>query len=275
MITKTKTKTKMHPKILNLRLRSTPYSYGPGIGHLTQTQLKEIETRVAKRQKEGQTTAYFVIWGVRNDRGEGFLKGSMAKSINERGPKSGAKQKIVVCYWHDLTDPIGKPTDIVEDDLGAYVVFTWADEEKVPTAKRAKSLIEDGILNGWSFGFDHIWDKMEYDEDTDTIWHKEVELYEISPVTFGADQNTFTVRSKKDFKNEKLRLDELTVTVLSGLPRTKQLEIRQLLTRHISLAKVEPDKLQALDKSKLKPLDKTKPKLSLAIRLANKIKQTT
>jgi HK97 family phage prohead protease len=257
----TQIKTMIHPKIQELKLRSKPYStYGPGIGFVKPEVLAELEKRAAKRRDDGQETAYFALWGVRNDRGEGVMKGAFTKSIKERGPKSKAKQKIVVVYQHDITDPIGLPTEIVEDDLGAYVVYEYADEDAVPSAKRAKSLIAQGILNGWSFGFDYVWDKGEYDEKTDTIWWKEMELFEISPVTFGAEKGTFTVRSKGEYQSAKLRLDDETEIALTGLPRNKQLEIRQLLTKHITLAKIEPDKLTDV---KSKPLNKRKPKVSL------------
>lgn len=227
--------------------------------------LKELQVRSAARSKEGQNTAYFCIWGVRDDRGTGWLKGAFNKSIQDRGPKSKANQKIVVVWMHDILDPIGRPLEIVEDDLGAYAVIEWDDPEAVPNAKRAMSQIRSGTLNGWSFGFDYIYDKMKYDEDVDTIWISEAELFEISPITFASMKETFTVRSKQDFESAKMLLDEETQIVLQSLPKIKQLEVRQLLTKHVSLAKVEPDTLEHL---KSKTLKLSEPKDSIITDLA-------
>jgi hypothetical protein len=116
----------------------------------------------------------------------------------------------------------------------------------VPNSKRAQAQIESGTINGWSFGFDYVWDKMEYDEKTDTVWIKEAELYEISPHTLPSMKETQTVRSKAEFEHEKFLLDDETDNMLSSLPRNKQLELRQLIHRHISLARIEPDSLDVL-----------------------------
>jgi len=257
-------KKNLHPKIHQLRLRSKPTNYFD----VPESKLVELQTRAKAIQvEENQCAAYFCVWGQRDDRGTGWLKGAFTKSIQERGPKSKAKQKIAVVYYHDLRDPIGKPIEIVEDDFGAYVIFEWADLEAVPSAKRAKSLIENEIMNGWSFGFDYVWDKMTYDEVSETVWIKEADLYEISPLLFGSSRQTFTVRSAAEYESAKLLLDQETEDILSGIPRVKQLEIRQLLTKHISLARLEPDTLENIRE---KTLEKDKPKKVSLISRMNK-----
>lgn len=253
----------LHPKIKALQLRSKPVNYFD----IPESRLEELQTRAAKiKVGENQTAAYFCIWGIKDDKGTGWMKGAFANSINQRGPKSKAKQKILVLDYHDLRSPIGKPLEIVEDDFGAYTVFEWADPEAVPAAKKVRSLIDQEIQNGWSFGFDYIWDKgkMVYDEANETVWIKEAELYEISSLPFGSNRNTFTIRSKEDFEVQQLIFKEQIDAVLSDLPRLKQLEIKQLLTRQSSLAKIEPDNLETIKETLEK---KTKPKESLYSRL--------
>lgn len=260
-------KTTIHQKIKELQLRSKPVNYYDIPGDL----LTELQTRAAKiKVEENQCAAYFCVWGQKDDKGTGWMKGAFTKSIQDRGPKSKAKQKIAIVNQHDLRDPIGKPIDIVEDDFGAYVVFEWADGEAVPSAKRIRSLVADQIMNGWSFGFDYIWDKMTYDEVQETVWIKEADLYEISPLLFGSNRNTFTIRSKIEFENAKITLDQETDDTLSGLPRLKQLEIRQLLTKHISLAKLEPETPEGIREKTLK---QTKPKKSLYGKLSEHLNQ--
>jgi len=250
-----------HQRIKALQLRSKPFNF-----QVTSSEkLEEMKVRASKiKVEEGQTAAYFCVWGVRDDRGTGWVKGCFSKSIKERGPASKANQKIVICWMHEITDPIGRPAEIVEDDFGAYVIINWDDPEAVPNSKRAQSQIGSGTINGWSFGFDYVWDKMSYDDKSDTVWVKEADLYEISPYTFASIKETKTIRGAADFENAKVALDEETKFTLASLPRNKQLEIRQLLTKHISLAKIEPDEFDVIKKKTLKV---RKPKKSLISRL--------
>lgn len=247
-----KTKT-IHPKIKQLQLRSKPTNFFT----IPEERVQELQTRAAKIKSEtGQTVAYFCIWGVRDNKGTGWVRGAFAKSIKERGPLSNATQKIVIVWQHDICDPIGRPAKIVEDEIGAYVVIDWDDPEAVPNSKRAQSQIESTTINQWSFGFDYVWDKMYYDELTDTVWIKEADLYEISPVTFASLKETFTVRSKDEYESTKLLLDEETTHILSNLSRKKQLEVRQLITKHITLASIEPESFDDIKKKTLKKRSK-------------------
>jgi len=263
-------KTKiLHPKIKELQLRSNPTNFF----EIPESKLQELQTRAAKIKREtGQTVAYFCVWGVRDNKGTGWFKGAFTKSIKERGPDSKANQKIVICWQHDICDPIGRPAAIVEDDYGAYVIINWDDPESVPNSKRAQSQIDSGTINQWSFGFDYVWDKMSYDEVTDTVWIKEADLYEISPVTFASIKETGTVRSKEQFESAKLNLNDETTFVLENLPRRKQLEIRQLITKHITLAKIEPESFDDIKKKTLKK--RSKPVQSIWKELETEINKT-
>jgi HK97 family phage prohead protease len=246
-------KNKLHQKIKELQFRSKPINWFS----IPEDRINELQTRAAKIQSEtGQTVAYFCIWGVRDSKGTGWVRGAFSKSIKERGPLSAASQKIVIIWQHDICDPIGRPVKIVEDEIGAYVIIDWDDPEAVPNSKRAQSQIDSKTLNQWSFGFDYVWDKMSYDELTDTVWIKEADLYEISPVTIASLKETFTVRNKDEYESTKLLLDEETVHVLSNLSRKKQLEVRQLITKHITLAQIEPDSFDMIKEKTLKKRNK-------------------
>ncbi len=188
--------------------------------------------------------AYACVWGVRDTYGTVWVKGCFAKSIRERGPGSEAKQKIVMLWQHDTRDPIGRITSMEEDDYGLLIGYALDDGDSVPSAKRAHSQIKSGTINGWSFGFDWIWDKLEYEEKTDSILVREAELFEISPVTFPSINQTYSLRAKVDFESAKFQLSEDTEELIKSLPRAKQLEARSILTRHITLAKIQPDELR-------------------------------
>ena len=132
----------------------------------------------------------FASFGNKDSAGDILIKGCFAKSIAERGPQSNTNRKIAFCWMHDVTDPIGKILNIWEAEDGAYAEVQLSNFDAVPNAKRAWFQLQDGDINQFSFGFQYIWDKMEYDEETDAFIVKEVRLHEISVVTLGCNEET-------------------------------------------------------------------------------------
>lgn len=240
---------KLHPKIKALKQRSAPVTYSTlsvrADGTLTDNKMS-VEEKTVK--------GYLIVWGVRDSYGTMFLKGCCAKSINDRGPQSNSKYKITFLWQHRQDDPIGQFTVLKEDDYGLYFEAVVDDPEEVPTAKRALSQINSGTINQFSAGFDYVWDKMEYDDQMDCILLKEIDLYEGSAVTIGANMETYAIRSAQDLSRAKEDLHDETEDFIRSIPRKQQLELRQLIARHISLAKIEPDELRQ------KTLDNSEPK---------------
>ncbi|HEY8969725.1 MAG TPA: HK97 family phage prohead protease [Puia sp.] len=196
--------------------------------------------------EERTIKGYLIVWGVKDDYGTIFLKGSCAKSIQERGPNSNSKYKITALWQHDQKDPIGQFTVLDEDDYGLY--FEAVCDAGVYSADRAVIQVRSGTINQFSVGFDYIWDKVEYDEKLDALLLKEIILMEGSAVTIGSNMETYAIRSAEDFENQSEFLRQETESFIKSLPPAKQLEARQLFTRNISLAKAEPEvqKLLAL-----------------------------
>lgn len=129
-----------------------------------------------------------------------LVKGCFAKSINDRGPESSTNRKIAFLWQHDMRDPIGKILKIEEREDGAYATVQLSDFDAVPNAKRAYYQLQEGTLNQFSFGFNYIWDKVEYDEEKDAFIIMEVKLYEISVVTMGANEETEYIGEIDDMK---------------------------------------------------------------------------
>ncbi len=244
----------LHSKIKDLKLRASTLtkstSYVDKEGNLITPDLK-IEADAASRTVKG----YLAVFGIPDDYGTMPIKGCFAKSINERGPKSQSKQKIAFVWQHDITDPIGQFTVLEEDDYGLYFEAVC---DEVPSGDRALRQINSGTINQFSYGFAYVWDKMEYLEDTGVIAMYEVVMYEGSPVTLGSCSETYAIRSLADFETQKDLLDLETEDFIKAVPRNKQLELRQLIAKHISLAQVKPDELRQ------KPLTEHKPDESIA-----------
>lgn len=132
----------------------------------------------------------FASFGNRDSDGDILVKGCFAKSINDRGPQSNTNRKIAFVWQHDIKNPIGKILNIWEEEDGAYAEVKLSNFDAVPDAKRAYYQLVDGDINQFSFGFEYVWDKVEYDETKDAFIVKEVKLYEISIVTLGANEDT-------------------------------------------------------------------------------------
>lgn len=244
----------IHEKIKDLKLRAAPVtssaSYVDKDGQLVTIDLKQtvdIESRTVK--------GYLAVFNTPDSYGTVAVKGCFAKSINERGPQSQSKQKIAFLWMHDICDPAGQFTVLKEDDYGLYFEAVCDD---VPTGERALKQINSGTINQFSYGFDYVWEKMEYDEQRDAILMFEVVLYEGSAVTFGSGAETYAIRTVEDFETKKEQLDFETEDFIRSVSRNKQLELRQLIAKHISLAQIKPDELRQ------KPLETHKPTEPLA-----------
>ena len=217
--------------------------------------VKSVEVDMAKRAAsntdERVLRQYFCIWGVKDDYGTVPIKGCFSKSINERGPNSKSTYKIVALYMHELEDTVGLPTVLEEDEIGLYAEVPML--EGVQVADELAIRHKAGVCNNGSYGFNYCWDKMEYEEETDSIIMKECELLEISFVTIGSQKGTYGVRnSKGEIVDETLIED--TDDLIRQIPRKIQLQVRNLIDRHITLAKNQPLE------QRQKALEETEPK---------------
>lgn len=112
-------------------------------------------------------------------------KGAFTKTLIER------KDKIPVLWQHDMTQPVGVPLELKENDAGLYIRGKLSKTER---GNEALELMRDGALKGLSIGFDPIKWNMTKENDSDPEWDAvrhitELKLWEVSLVTFGADPN--------------------------------------------------------------------------------------
>jgi uncharacterized protein len=109
-----------------------------------------------------------------------------------------SNRKVAFLWQHDRKDPIGRIVDFWEDEEGAYVKVELSDFDSVPNAKRAWAQIQDEVINQASFGYSYVWDAVKYiraekDDEEGYFLVGEVELYEVSLVTLGDNENTEVV----------------------------------------------------------------------------------
>jgi len=250
---------KLHPKIQALREKVgylPIYEFRPNRKAYDALPDDKKKIRSSETESNREIEQYFAIWGVPDDYGTQPMPGCFIKSINDRGPKTKATNRIVVLNQHDRRNPLCIPTSLEEDEIGLRGKYTPdADiEENNTLVKRVKS----GTINGGSYGFGYVWDKMIYDDKTDIIHMYECELYEVSPVTLASQGESYVVRGKSGLYEDKF-LEEETEDLIKKIPRQHQLEMRSLIARHISLAGKQP-----LEKRR-KALNDGKPKQRSAI----------
>jgi len=235
----------LHPKILEFRNKvgTSPIKYA-----YRKTALKQPAT--STKEDEGRTLKqYFAIWGIKDDYGTMPLKGCFSKSIRERGPASEATYKITALYMHRQGDSVGLPAVLEEDETGLYAEIPVV--EGIQVADELVIRHKRGLCNNGSYGFDYVWDKMEYDEKADAIVMKECDLFEISFVTIGAQTETYGVRNSDGTYTDDFLLED-TEALIRKVARKDQMELRSLIDRHIALAKSQPNeqKQDSLDTSK-------------------------
>lgn len=230
----------LHPKIEALRKLEQPINYCR-MGKVTSDGKKMIDTRVVK--------GYGLMHDSKNSYGEKFLKGAFDKSISDNGPKSNAS------YQLKFRDRHGKAmalfNNIGHDDAG--LAFETKPLDRVTGSDDLLTQLDSGTINNFSIGFRHIWDKTEYDDETDTIICKEAILHEISAVDIPADKGTYAIRTQEDIDSI---TDDVEEFIINSLPRKVQLEARRLFTRCMTLGSSEPlEEFRQALKDRNKPSD--------------------
>jgi uncharacterized protein len=205
----------IHSKIIERKSTALPINYVSTV----------IETRNTSLLDQRIVEGYGNVWSQKNSHDEKFLKGCWTRSIAENGPTSEAHYKIKFRGRHN--NALALFDTLREDDIGLY--FKTKPLDDIDEADDMLKQIRSGTINNFSTGFRYNWDKMEYDEETDTLIVKEARLFEISAVDIPSDLQTFAIRS-----NEPLEMDEIE-DFIQSLPKNKQLECRKLISQCLSI----------------------------------------
>jgi HK97 family phage prohead protease len=131
----------------------------------------------AEEGDAGTFSGYGSIFG-NVDLGQDVVeKGAFSRSIAKRGAKG-----IKLLYQHRIDEPIGIFDEIVEDERGLKVKGRLAMGTQ--RGREAYELMKMGALDGLSIGYRLEPKGYTYDADKGRRYLKEVDLMEISAVTF-------------------------------------------------------------------------------------------
>ena len=142
-----------------------------------QSEIKAVKGDEDEEYEKGMFEGYASVFG-NTDLGNDIIQmGAFKKSLRKRGSKG-----VKLLYQHKSDMPIGVFDSIKEDGEGLYVKGRLALGTQA--GKEAYELIKMGALDGMSIGFKANPDKVSYDKRSKKRNIGEVDLMEISLVTF-------------------------------------------------------------------------------------------
>jgi len=145
---------------------------------------------VKQLKDNGYFSGYASVFDVADNDRDVMEQGAFAASL--------ANHKPVKLLWqHDMSEPIGTIHTLREDARGLYIEGKLLLD--VQRAREAHSLLKEGALEGLSIGYR----VKEYSLNPDTGMRHlhEVELMEVSLVTFPANEEATVVQVKGDVQH--------------------------------------------------------------------------
>ena len=130
---------------------------------------------------DGTVEGYGSVFGVRDNYDDVIAKGAFVQSL--KGHKAAGTMPAML-WQHDADKPIGIWTEMVEDEKGLRIKGQLAME--TVKGKEAHALLKMGALNGLSIGF--MSKEWAYDRDTEVRTLTAIDLWEVSLVTFPANE---------------------------------------------------------------------------------------
>lgn len=128
---------------------------------------------------DGTVEGYGSVFGLRDTYDDVIQPGAFAASL---GAHRAAGTMPAMLWQHDPSEPIGVWSEMVEDEKGLRVKGRLVlDAER---GRAAHALLKAGALNGLSIGF--MAKQWAYDRDSEVRTLTEIDLWEVSMVTFPA-----------------------------------------------------------------------------------------
>lgn len=144
-------------------------------------QVRSYALQIKATGDDGSIDGYGSVFGVRDNYDDVIAAGAFAASLAEH---KAAGTMPAMLWQHDSDCPIGIWTEMIEDAKGLRIKGRLALD--TVRGKEAYALLKMGALNGLSIGF--ISKQWAYDRDTEVRTLTEIDLWEVSLVTFPANE---------------------------------------------------------------------------------------
>ena len=130
---------------------------------------------------DGTVEGYGSVFGVRDNYDDVIASGAFQASLKAH---KAAGTMPAMLWQHNAGEPIGVWTEMVEDAKGLRIKGQLALD--TVRGKEAHALLKLGALNGLSIGF--VAEEWTYDRDAQIRTLTEIDLWEVSLVTFPANE---------------------------------------------------------------------------------------
>ena len=136
-----------------------------------------FEAEIKADGDEGVFTGMASTFGNKDLGNDIIQRGAFKRSLQKRPAK-----RVKLLFQHDSKQPLGIPTEIVETDKGLRLKGKINLEKQI--GRETLSDIKFGSLDGLSIGFSVPKGGADFDRDSGVRILKEIDLHEISIVTF-------------------------------------------------------------------------------------------
>lgn len=177
----------------------------------------DVPLKLKSVDDSGVFEGYGSVFGVKDSYDDIVVPGAFENSLAAWKAKSAMPAML---WQHNMSEPIGIYTEIREDDVGLFVKGRLLIDDD-PLAKRAHAHMKAGSLTGLSIGY--VLKDWEYDRTKEAFLLKEIDLWEVSPVTFPSNDEARVSDVKSAFARGETPSQKSIERVLSdvGLSRTQ------------------------------------------------------
>ena len=152
-------------------------------------EVRSFAMQIKATGDDGMIEGYGSVFGVADSYDDVIARGAFAASLQAH---KAAGTMPAMLWQHEADEPIGVWTEMSEDAKGLKVRGQLCLDTSC--GKEAYALLKMGALNGLSIGF--ISRQWSYDTETDIRTLTEVDLWEVSLVTFPANESARVIGVK-------------------------------------------------------------------------------
>lgn len=205
-------------------------------------EVRSFALQIKAAGDDGTVEGYGSVFGVRDNYDDVIAKGAFIQSLKDH---KAAGTMPAMLWQHDADKPIGVWTEMVEDEKGLRIKGQLAME--TVKGKEAHALLKMGALNGLSIGF--MSKEWAYDRDTEVRTLTAIDLWEVSLVTFPANEKARVTNVKASPDDVAKAIKHLTAAIklheahMDGTEPTSD-------ESQMKMMKMMKDALSALQKAK-------------------------
>ena len=205
-------------------------------------EVRSFALQIKAAGDDGTVEGYGSVFGVRDNYDDVIAKGAFVQSLKDH---KAAGTMPAMLWQHDADKPIGVWTEMVEDEKGLRIKGQLAME--TVKGKEAHALLKMGALNGLSIGF--MSKEWAYDRDTEVRTLTAIDLWEVSLVTFPANEKARVTNVKASPDDVAKAIKHLTAAIklheahMDGTEPTSD-------ESQMKMMKMMKDALSALQKAK-------------------------